>query len=61
MDRVGLGELVIIDKLGPVTMNKCTKGKAIFPASIEILDVDVVVWGGLSLAPKKKAITSGEF
>jgi hypothetical protein len=51
-----LGELGVVEEVGPVAVDESAEGKAVPPAQVEVLDVHVLVGRRLALAPQQQAL-----
>ena len=56
VSTVYLGELGVVEQVGPMAMDEGAEGQPVPPAQVEVLDVDVLVGGRLALAPKQQAL-----
>jgi len=55
---VVLIELLVVDEVGPVLVDEGIESKAVAPAGGEVAHVDVLVVGGLDLAPEEERVLS---
>lgn len=53
---VVFGKLVVVDEIGPVPVDERAEGQAVLERQVEVLHVDVLVGGGLALAPQQQTL-----
>jgi len=51
LDGIFTAQVVVVDEIWSVAMNQGAEGQAVLEAHVEVLDVDVLVWLGLTLTP----------
>jgi len=54
------GELFVVDEIGSVSVDQSAESKTVLERDSEVLDIDVVVWLGLSSAPQEETFLGGE-
>lgn len=54
-----LAELVVVDEIGTVTMDQGAERQTVLERQMEVLDVDVLVGGGLALTPEQETFLGG--
>ena len=54
-----LGELVVVDEVGPVSVDERAERQAVLEARVEVLHVHVLVGRRLALAPEQEALLGG--
>ena len=54
--KAHLGELGVVEKVGPVAVDEGAEGEAVPPGQVEVLHVDVLVGDSLPLAPQQQAL-----
>jgi hypothetical protein len=53
-------ELFVVDEIGSVSVDQSTESKTVLERDSEVLDIDVVVWLGLSSAPQEETFLGGK-
>ena len=56
VQRVVLGQLGVVQQVRPVPVDEGAERQTITPAQVEVLHVDVLVGGGLALAPEQQTL-----
>lgn len=54
LQRIILGEFAVVDQVGPVPVDEGTERQTVLEGQVEVLNIDVLVWSGLTLAPEKQ-------
>lgn len=54
LQRVVLGELAVVNEVGPVPVDEGAEGQAVLEGQVEVLDVHVLVRRCLALTPEQQ-------